>query len=600
MSVHTSLPGSSIKRTRRKGWKRVSSGDEDDAPRRRVAACVSRLLRLICCLLGSVLASAVILVALLLTLGSDPELMPQAETAADDDATPRTQQEPAPAMRPALEPTPAPVTPAATSTPTPPPPAAEVARPAPAEPEASPTAAVPEPEQEDEHADQDGDEHEDERREAEAEQGEPASEECLACFNAARRHAKKRGASHAEARAHAVERAPACGECAWPPDPPWPPVAPPPSNPSPAPPPPPPGPPCPTRPRTTATVTPPEVFRADGPRKHTFMMYRAVASDGEDYHMENVNLASLEGVLAYVHHEVICNGGCPERKFKINHIQRFKVTMRSTWAAYDACATDPGSCEYSPEPWGARSVAEGSPGHQFMRFVAFDQGKRAWDPPGLPSVGCSTHEIKHTFYNHAYGEHATYYSLPGRCSRRTWKEAKWDDACQRDEPGGECSSAKQLDEENPKCTWHAERLGEVWIDELTGILDRREFCHAGGREWWSDEEVDVCASGFCPRCDPCKNSQCMLTTKRPGDGRGRDPQPRVCQQPAGCQWGDRQYAGSTGGVWHEFVKGGRACFWDGRDDHQRNAERVAALEGLFARKYPSVRPAHIRGPACGW
>ena len=34
--------------------------------------------------------------------------------------------------------------------------------------------------------------------------------------------------------------------------------------------------------------------------------------------MENVNLASLAGVLAYVHHEVICNGGCPDRKFFIN------------------------------------------------------------------------------------------------------------------------------------------------------------------------------------------------------------------------------------------------------------------------------------------
>jgi len=643
-------------------WKRIARDAPEDspAPRSRVAKCLSHLMRLVCCLLVALVVSSAILVAFLVALGSDPASLPQTELKAeiehergakeaavaegatltaeiatlettlaaerarleaeakaleqqstelaetaliqtqtqgdapvheprptdkptDDDATPRTQV-PTTAPTPAPEPTPAPVAPAATS-PLTLPPAAEagVSKAAAAEPEVDVDADV------------------DEQGDAELEDGQTAAtEECLACFRDAKKQVKKRGKSETEARTHALERAPECGECAWPPDPPWPPGGPPPSDPAPASPPPPPGPPCPTRPSTNATVEPPEIFRATGPRKHTFMMYRAVASDGEEYHLENVNLASLAGVLAYVHHEVICNGGCPERKFKINHIQRYRVTMKSTWAAYDACATHPGTCEYSPEPWGALSVADGSPGHQFMRFVAFDEGQRAWDPPGLPSVGCSTHEIKHTFYNHGYGEHATYYSLPGRCSSRSWREATHDEACQRDEPGGECSSAKQLDADNPSCTWHAERLGEVWLDELTGILDRREFCHAGGREWWSDEEVDVCASGFCPRCSVCKNSQCMLTVTQPGDGRGRDPGKRACNTPTGCTWGDRHYAGSSEGVWHEFVEGGRACFWDERGDMQRNAERVAALETLFARKYPSVRPAHIRGPACGW
>ena len=45
-----------------------------------------------------------------------------------------------------------------------------------------------------------------------------------------------------------------------------------------------------------------------------------------------------------------------------------------------------------------------------MRFVGFDEGKQAWAPVGLPSVGCATHEIRRTFYNHSYGDGATYYS----------------------------------------------------------------------------------------------------------------------------------------------------------------------------------------------
>ena len=416
------------------------------------------------------------------------------------------------------------------------------------------------------------------------------------------------GLSELDARARVAALFPeSCGACMPagyqlpPPSPPAPPGSPPPppgEPPSPLPPPSPPPPPCPTRPQLSdysdeiveaVNAAPKQMRGEDGPRTHTLMMYRAVASDGEKYHMENVNLASLAGVLAYVHHEVICNGGCPERKFKINHIQRYRVTMKSTWAAYDACATHPGTCEYSPEPWGALSVADGSPGHQFMRFVAFDEGQRAWDPPGLPSVGCSTHEIKHTFYNHGYGPTATYYSLPGRCSSRTWSER--DSRCMESDPGGECAAASDVQDEATSCTWHAERLGEVWLDELTQIEDRAAFCVNGGREWWSDEEIDVCKLGICvpPWCGkvwerPCVNSQCTISIEQPGDGSGRTP----------------AFKQAPDGTMTNFVAGGKQCFWDGRADPQRNLERVAALLDLFSRKYPSVRPADIPGPECSW
>ena len=50
---------------------------------------------------------------------------------------------------------------------------------------------------------------------------------------------------------------------------------------------------------------------------------------------------------------------------------------------------------------------------------------------------------------------------------------------------------------------------------------------------------------------------------------------------------------------HTFVHGGRACFWDGRNDPQRCAERVLALDALFRSKYKGY-PGDIPGPACGW
>ena len=122
---------------------------------------------------------------------------------------------------------------------------------------------------------------------------------------------------------------------------------------------------------------------------------------------------------------------------------------------------------------------------------------------------------------------------------------------------------------------------------------------AAGREWWSDQEIDVCALN-CPNCNPCRHSQCNVNIQRPGEGSGRDPRATKCFSTEGCRWGDKVYAGSAEGIEHNFVEGGRQCFWDGREDPQRNAERVAALEAMFHRKSPTVRPADIPGPACGW
>ena len=74
----------------------------------------------------------------------------------------------------------------------------------------------------------------------------------------------------------------------------------------------------------------------------------------------------------------------------------------------------------------------------------------------------------------------------------------------------------------------------------------------------------------------------------------------MCRDPNGCRRGDIVYPGSAEGVTTHWVHGGHQCFWNGREDPHANAERVATLEALFARKYPGTKPADIPGPACGW
>eukprot|EP00437_Effrenium_voratum_P071196 CAMPEP_0181508576 /NCGR_PEP_ID=MMETSP1110-20121109/59821_1 /TAXON_ID=174948 /ORGANISM="Symbiodinium sp., Strain CCMP421" /LENGTH=210 /DNA_ID=CAMNT_0023637949 /DNA_START=112 /DNA_END=740 /DNA_ORIENTATION=- len=57
----------------------------------------------------------------------------------------------------------------------------------------------------------------------------------------------------------------------------------------------------------------------------TFYMYRAVSD--EVYPPLNTNVASLPGVLWYLHHEVVIQA---PRKFQISRILRYKVQMRAT------------------------------------------------------------------------------------------------------------------------------------------------------------------------------------------------------------------------------------------------------------------------------
>ena len=241
---------------------------------------------------------------------------------------------------------------------------------------------------------------------------------------------------------------------------------------------------------------PPKMVQASEPTTLTFYAYRA-QSDA-NYHLENVNLANLPGVLLYFHHEIYMAFEGDDftnrhHKFGISRFLRFKITMKSTREAFDACL-DPryaaedryhGLCDTENAAW-----RDGRVGHQFMRYTAFDSGVRAWEPPGWPSVGCAKSEISR-FYDHAYGDDVMYFSLPGPCATKPYAEKS--DACRAADPGGECAHP----DGGAHCTWHAEPLGHVTLDELMeteGIVDHRGSTGLNQREYKScfwDERHDA-------------------------------------------------------------------------------------------------------------
>ena len=107
-----------------------------------------------------------------------------------------------------------------------------------------------------------------------------------------------------------------------------------------------------------------------------------------------------------------------------------------------------------------------------------------------PSVGCAKSEISR-FYDHAYGDDVMYFSLPGPCATKPYAEKS--DACRAADPGGECAHP----DGGAHCTWHAEPLGHVTLDELMeteGIVDHRGSTGLNQREYKScfwDERHDA-------------------------------------------------------------------------------------------------------------
>mmetsp|Transcript_63254 Transcript_63254/g.196247 ORF Transcript_63254/g.196247 Transcript_63254/m.196247 type:complete len:446 (-) Transcript_63254:216-1553(-) len=183
----------------------------------------------------------------------------------------------------------------------------------------------------------------------------------------------------------------------------------------------------------------------------TFYMYRAVG--GSDFPPENVNTANLAGVMWYLHNEVVQN--CP-RKFNMERLLRFKVTMRAT-----------------PELYGQNS-------RKFDSFVAMDQAKCTvpkctelhWDPYGYV-VGCQPNNVVTVAVPGA----PVWYSLPGTCPSKFYYEKTA--ACNAEQPGGACPTSDVTGTRN--CTYFLERAGEIRLDELSGIQNYNEVCEQTGQ-----------------------------------------------------------------------------------------------------------------------
>jgi len=282
-------------------------------------------------------------------------------------------------------------------------------------------------------------------------------------------------------------------------------------------------------------------------------MYRAQSA--ASYPLENINTADLAGAFWYLHNEVIV---ATPRKYKIDRIKRFKVTVKNTW-----------------EFWNAHK-------RQFSAFVAYDAGgcttpvcKDIYHQYGFV-VGCQVQPLSVAGY---MGRHQTnwqcskgqdeckapiWYSLPGGCPAKGIPNAainpnsvdidvsKWKTPeCIKRMPGGHCKGDEVTGE--PTCTYTYEPAGEIFLDELVGIDDYNEF--------WNTSYTD---------CEKKKDH-------------GELPHSHVCRH-------NKEYDPKTD-------KGVGTDFWNGKLDKEKCSERLDKARALFKKKFPDL-PEHLDEPAC--
>eukprot|EP00927_Polykrikos_kofoidii_P062562 TRINITY_DN57374_c0_g1_i1.p1 TRINITY_DN57374_c0_g1~~TRINITY_DN57374_c0_g1_i1.p1 ORF type:complete len:548 (-),score=65.46 TRINITY_DN57374_c0_g1_i1:257-1900(-) len=215
----------------------------------------------------------------------------------------------------------------------------------------------------------------------------------------------------------------------------------------------------------------------------SFYIYRAQGADSPNakYPLANVNVASIGGVMWYLHNEVVAlhnwNGHEGRRKFDITRIRRFKITTKATRPLHKKglnfglkCSFDSGECT-GPHRDGKNGVGTGW------------HSKPEWDMFGF-NVGCDYlgeyPHVERTFKTGKLYPDAIWYSLPGPCPMMNFRFA--DTRCRLDFPGGLCDNP----DGRGNCTYSAEDAGEIDIDELVGITpkwkDRADFVRSGGFE----------------------------------------------------------------------------------------------------------------------
>lgn len=205
-----------------------------------------------------------------------------------------------------------------------------------------------------------------------------------------------------------------------------------------------------------------------------FYMYRATGDDA--YPPLDTNLASLGGLMWYLHNEVVCH--CPRRN-GVTVIKRYRVKTKATQVLYNKGmnfgvrhAFDEGKCT------GPAWNAAGQPSEEVTCDVD------SWDKYGY-TVGCNDAN-KQTFPFPTWRVHypqAVWYSMPGPCPSRFWDEK--DDDCKAAEPGGVCQGTPTG---QGNCTVSFEDAGSVRIDDVVGIPEdgdpmHQKWCNAGNREY---------------------------------------------------------------------------------------------------------------------
>jgi len=217
----------------------------------------------------------------------------------------------------------------------------------------------------------------------------------------------------------------------------------------------------------------------------TYYMYRAQGPT--NYPVDNVNTASLGGLMWYVHNEVVscAYGDCQYvRRFGINRIVRYKVKTRATQPLHDAgmnfgirYAYDHGQCT---GPWKCET--------QFEKYGYF--------------VGCNNITSGFPFPDWPVYYDGVWYSLPGACSSHVWEKQSL--ICEEDQPGGVCKGDPTG---TGTCTYSVSPAGEIYIDELEGIDDYLAFKEDGGQEFNKTLDVGVNMTFWNGINDTAKNAE---------------------------------------------------------------------------------------------
>jgi len=254
----------------------------------------------------------------------------------------------------------------------------------------------------------------------------------------------------------------------------------------------------------TPSATGPVQTAADGaatPEEVTFYMYRA--SNEASFPLESVNAADLSGVLWYLHREVVVS---TPRKYGIDRIRRFKVTMRNTQEFFNVHHRTFGAFL----AFDASKCTSPLCGSVFAQY-GFIVGCQVIDP-SVAAYRAANLAVKPANCRDGQCNLPVWYSLPGPCplqalrvdekgADRTYKTKPAD--CVQKMPGGRCPHATGAAD----CTYSVSDAGFVPLNELVGIrnytywwqhLHHKEYVarldRGVGTHFWDDKHgVDSCA-----------------------------------------------------------------------------------------------------------